>query len=59
MVFRGNGGGSVVTDRVLRVDYRKFWRIVRIIKRFRGDQVNFIVKFPPPPALLSIYNGQS
>lgn len=48
MVFRGNGGGSVVADRVLRVDYRKFWRIVRIIKRFRGDQVNFIVKFPRP-----------
>lgn len=53
MVFRGNGRGSVVADRVLRVDYRKincqFWRIVRIVKRFRGDQVNFIVKFPPPP----------
>lgn len=23
MVFRGNGGGSVVADRVLRADYRK------------------------------------
>ena len=40
MVFRGNGRGSVVADRVLRVDYTKincqFWRIVRIVKRFRG-----------------------
>ena len=62
MVFWENGDGTVVANRILRGDYRKWIAItanedwmIRILQSLMGDQGNFIViqpnsSTPPSPA---------